>query len=83
MVSPVPELRVRHRRRWGSKNLVKVTTMSGTLYVIREMICMGNVSEVLALRIVKQAGLEPPFGPRAKMALVGRLVSIDGEPTYP
>ena len=83
MVSPVSELRVRHRRRWGSKILVKVTTMSGTLYVIREMICMGNVSEVLVLRIVNKAGLESPFGPRAKMALVGRLVSIDGEPTYP
>ena len=44
---------------------------------------MGNVSEVLVLRIVNKAGLESPFGPRAKMALVGRLVSIDGEPTYP
>jgi hypothetical protein len=83
VVLPVSELRVRHWQRWGSKILVKVTTLSGTLYVIREMICMGNVSEVLVLRIVKQAGLESPFGPRAKMALVGRLVSIDGEPTYP
>ncbi len=32
------------------------------------MIGMDNVSEVLALRIVNKAGLEPPFGPRAKMA---------------
>ncbi len=44
---------------------------------------MGNVSKVSALRIVKGAGLELPFGPRAKMAMPGRLVSIDGEPTYP
>jgi hypothetical protein len=43
---------------------------------------MGNVSEVLALRIVNKAGLEPPFGPRVKMALVGRSASIDGEPIY-
>ena len=43
---------------------------------------MDNVSEVLALRIVSKAGLEPPFGPRAKMALVGRSVNIDGEPTH-
>ena len=38
---------------------------------------MDNVSEVLALRIVNSAGLEPPFGPRAKMAMVGRSVSIE------
>ena len=44
---------------------------------------MDNVSEVLVLRIVKAAGLEPPFGPRAKMALPGRSASIDGEPTHP
>ncbi len=47
------------------------------------MIGKDNVSEVLALRIVSKAGLEPPFGPRAKMAQVGWSVSIDGEPTYP
>ncbi len=46
------------------------------------MIGMDNVSEVLALRIVSKAGLEPPFGPRAKMAMVGRSVSIDDEPTH-
>ena len=43
---------------------------------------MDNVSEVLALHIVTSAGLESPFGPKAKMALVGKSVSIDGEPTY-
>jgi len=43
---------------------------------------MDNVSEVLELRIVSEAGLEPPFGPRAKMALLGRSVSIDGELTH-
>ncbi len=47
-----------------------------------EMVGMDNVSEVLELRIVKSAGLEPPFGPRAKMAMVGKSVSIDGEPTH-
>jgi len=47
------------------------------------MVGMGNVSEALELRIVKSAGLEPPFGPRAKMAMPGRLVSFDGEPTHP
>ncbi len=47
------------------------------------MIGMGNVSKVLELRIVNAAELEPPFGSRAKMALVGRSVSIDGEPTHP
>ena len=41
-----------------------------------------NVSKVLVLRIVKKAGLESPFGPRAKMAIVGRSASIDGEPTH-
>ncbi len=46
------------------------------------MIGRGNVSEVLELRIVNAAGLEPPFGPRAKKATVGRSVSIDGEPTH-
>jgi len=46
------------------------------------MIGMDNVSEVLELRIVKAAGLEPPFGPRAKMAVLGRSASIDGEPTH-
>ena len=44
---------------------------------------MGNVSEALELHIVSKAGLEPPFGPRAKMALLGRSVSIDGELTHP
>ena len=44
---------------------------------------MGNVSEVLVLRIVNKAGLEPPFGPRAKMAMPGRLVCFDGKPTHP
>ena len=43
---------------------------------------MDNVSEVLALRIVTAAGLEPLFGPRAKMAMVGRSVSLEGEPTH-
>jgi hypothetical protein len=43
---------------------------------------MDNVSEVLVLRTVSKAGLEPPFGPRAKMAMVGKSVSIDGEPTH-
>ena len=43
---------------------------------------MDNVSEVLALRIVSKAGLEPPFGPRAKMAMVGRSMSLEGEPTH-
>ena len=57
--------------------------MSSTLYVILGMICMGNVSEVLVLHIVSKAELELPFGSRAKTALVGRLVSIDGKPTYP
>jgi len=38
------------------------------------MIGMDNVSEVLALRIVKTAGLEPPFGPRAKMAMGAALL---------
>ncbi len=47
-----------------------------------EMVGMDNVSEVLALRIVSRAGLEPPFGPRAKMAMVGRSVSIHSEPTH-
>ena len=46
------------------------------------MIGMDNVSEVLVLRIVKGAGLEPPFGPGAKMAVLGRSASIDGEPTH-
>ena len=46
------------------------------------MIGMDNVSEVLALRIVTAAGLEPLFGPRAKMAMVGRSVSLEGEPTH-
>ena len=46
------------------------------------MIGMGNVSEVLVLRIVRAAGLELPFGPSAKMAKVGRSVSFDGEPTH-
>jgi hypothetical protein len=44
---------------------------------------MGNVSEALVLRVVNEAGLEPPFGPRAKKAMPGRLVSFDGEPTHP
>ena len=48
-----------------------------------EMVGMGNVSEALELHIVSKAGLEPPFGPRAKMALLGRSVSIDGELTHP
>ena len=46
------------------------------------MVGMDNVSEVLALRIVKIAGLEPPFGPRAKKAMVGRSVSLECEPTH-
>ncbi len=83
MVSPAPELRVRYWQRWGSKHLVKVAAMSGTLYAIWGMICMGNVSEVLELHIVSKAELELPFGSKAKTAMVGRLVSIDGKPTYP
>ena len=55
--------------------------MSGTLSASWRMIGMDNVSEVSVLRIVKGAGLELPFGPRAKMALLGRSVSIDGELT--
>ncbi|MES9857221.1 MAG: hypothetical protein ABW166_11515 [Sedimenticola sp.] len=43
---------------------------------------MGNVSEGLVLRIVSEAGLESPFGPKAKMAMPGRSVSFDGEPTH-
>ncbi len=43
---------------------------------------MGNVNEGLVLRIVMNAGLEPPFGPRAKMATPGRSVSLDSEPTH-
>ena len=43
---------------------------------------MGNVSEVLVLRIVRAAELELPFGSSAKMAMVGRSVSFDGEPTH-
>lgn len=43
---------------------------------------MDNVSEVLALRIVDAAGLEPPFDPGAKMALVGRSASFNGKPTH-
>ena len=43
---------------------------------------MDNVSEVLVLRIVIGAGLEPPFGPRDKMSLLGKLASIDGKPTH-
>ena len=43
---------------------------------------MGNVSEVSALRTVKAARLELPFGRRAKMAIVGRSVSFDGKPTH-
>ena len=43
---------------------------------------MDNVSKVLVLHIVNVAGLESPFGPRAKMAMVGRSASIDGEPTH-
>ena len=40
------------------------------------MIGMGNVSEALVLSIVRAAGLELPFGPSAKMAMVGRSVSL-------
>ena len=43
---------------------------------------MDNVSEVSVLRIVSTAGLELPFGPRAKMAMLGRSVSFDGELTH-
>jgi len=56
--------------------------MSDTLLLHWEMIGMDNVSEVLVLRIVTAAGLESPFGPRAKKAMVGKSVSIDGEPTH-
>ncbi len=48
----------------------------------RGMVGMGNVSEGLVLRIVSEAGLESPFGPKAKMAMPGRSVSFDGEPTH-
>ena len=43
---------------------------------------MDNVSKVLVLHIVTRAGLEPPFGPRAKMAMLGRSASLDGESTH-
>jgi hypothetical protein len=56
--------------------------MSGTSSAPWGMVGMGNVSEVLVLRIVKPAGLESPFGPRAKMAMLGKSVSIDGKPTH-
>ena len=42
----------------------------------------GDESEVLVLRIVRGAGLKPPFGPRAKVAVLGRSASIDGEPSH-
>ncbi|MES9904958.1 MAG: hypothetical protein ABW168_20065 [Sedimenticola sp.] len=48
----------------------------------RGMVGRGNVSKGLVLRIVSEAGLEPPFGPSAKMAMPGRSVSFDGEPTH-
>ena len=47
-----------------------------------KMVGTGNVSEALVLSIVRAAGLELPFGPSAKMAMVGRSVSFDGEPTH-
>ena len=43
---------------------------------------MGNVSEALELSTVSKAGLELPFGPRAKIAMVGRSASLDDEPTH-
>jgi len=82
VVSPIPKPGVRCWQRQGLKHSETVTKMSGTSLLPWEMIGMDNVSEVLELRIVKAAGLEPPFGPSAKMAMVGRSVSIDGEPTH-
>ena len=82
VVSPVSEPGLRCWQRQGLKLSVKDTTASSTPSIPWEMTGMGNVSEVSALRIVKAAGLELPFGPNAKMATVGRSVSFDGEPTH-
>ncbi len=83
MVLPVSEPRGRCWQRQGLKHLVRVQAVSSTPLGPWGMVGMGNVSEVLVLRIVNEAGLELPFGPRAKMAMSGRLVSFDGEPTHP
>ena len=56
--------------------------MSSTSKAPGGMTGMDNVSEVSVLRIVSKAGLELPFGPRAKMAMLGRSVSFDGELTH-
>ncbi len=84
MVSPVSEPggRFRQQCRRGLKHSVRDAAVSGTLSVPWRMFDKDNVSKVLALRIVNKAGLESPFGPRAKMAILGRSASIDGEPTH-
>ncbi len=67
----------------GSQALGKRSSGEWHTMRFRRIADMGNVSEVSELRIVKAAGLEPPFGPRAKMAMPGRLVSFNGKPTHP
>jgi hypothetical protein len=47
------------------------------------MVIMEKLIEPLRLRIVKCAELEPPFGSKAKMAMVGRQVSFNCEPAHP
>ena len=58
MVLPVPKPGGRHWQRWGLKHRVRGKPESRTPGGPWGMVGMGNVSEALALRIVKAAELD-------------------------